>query len=93
MNPAPGRFKYIISAVVSTGSDIGLSPVSRQCIIEWLVLIGQLETNFSKIWIKIQEFESELENVVCNMAAILFPKWQPFCVSLIMTIYSFPRHM
>ena len=43
----------------SIGSDNGLSPIQRQAIIwtnAWLLSIGPLGTNFSEIWIKIQNF-------------------------------------
>ena len=55
----------------------GLSPAWHQAI-TWtkahLLSIGPLGTNFSEIWIKIQNFsliKNAFENVVCEMAAIL----------------------
>ena len=48
-----------VSESVSIGSDNGLSPFRRQVTI-WtnagILLIGTLGTNFSEIWIKIQNF-------------------------------------
>ena len=62
---------------VSIGSDNGLSPILRQAII-WastrLLLIESLGTNFSEIWVKIQNFsfkKMHFENVVSERAAIL----------------------
>ena len=56
-------------------SNNGLSPVWRQSII-WtnadLLSIWSTGTNFSEIEIKTQQNESEIENVVCKMAVILF---------------------
>ena len=66
-----GRVTHIcISKISITGSDKGLSPGQRQAII-WsnagILLIGPLGTNFTYF---------ALENVVCEMAAILSqPQW------------------
>ena len=62
---------------VSIGSDNGLPLAGRQAY-TWTIAdvlsFGRLRTNFSKIRIKNTEFfihENALEEVVCEMAAIL----------------------
>ena len=56
-------------------SDIGLSPFWHQAIIQTnasLLSIWSLGTNFSEIFIKIQNIhENASENIVCEKAAIL----------------------
>ena len=62
-----------------TTSDISLTPIQLQGII-WinddLLLIATVGTNFSKIWIKIQQFYKKM------IFKKLFAKWQPFCLGL-----------
>ena len=79
-----GRVTYIcVSKLTIIGSENGFSPGRRQAIIwtnDGILLIGPLETYFSKILIEIQSFfiqENAFENVVWKMAAIL--SW-PQCV-------------
>ena len=66
------------------GSDNGMSPDRRQVIIETnagILVIGPLETYFSEILTGIQIFfikGNALENVVCEMAPILY---RPQCVN------------
>ena len=66
------------------GSDNGLSPIRRQAIIYTnaiLLSIGPLGTKFSQNVFEIQTFfiqENASENVVCEMADILF---RPHCVN------------
>ena len=62
---------------VSIGSDNGLLPIRRQAIIltnTGLLSIGLLETNFSEILIKIQNFSFTKMHL-----KRLSEKWQPFC--------------
>ena len=62
---------------VNIGSGNGLSPVRRQAI-TWtnvdFLSIGPLGTNFSEIWIKIQNF-----SFVKMHLKISFVNWRPFC--------------
>ena len=74
-----------ISKWTTIGWENGLSPEQHQAII-WtnaeILLIGPLGTNFSKILIEIDAYifiqENAFENVVWEMAAVLF---QPRCVN------------
>ena len=74
-----GRVKHIcVSKLSIIGSDNGLSPDWRQAII-WTnagkLLIGPIETNSNENLIsKFKHFNSinAFENIVCEMAAILF---------------------
>ena len=69
-----------VSKLTIFGSHNGLSPGRRQAII-WtkagLLLIRLLETNFSKVLLKIFMEENPFENIVWKMAAILS---RPQCV-------------
>ena len=73
----------LISKLTIIGSDNGLSPGQRQAII-WIdagiLLIHPLIINFSEILRQSQRFfyQTKIENVVCEMAAILSP---PQCVN------------
>ena len=73
----------IVEILVSIGWYTGLFPGQHQAIIRTnagILFIGPLQTNFSEILIKIQNFsftENALENVVRKMAAILS---RPPCV-------------
>ena len=77
-NDAPyASINWAIICMNSLGNC--LSPVPRQAIIPTLMvgwlLIAPLRTDFNEIWIGIQQFfaqESEFENVICKMAAVLF---------------------
>ena len=77
-----GRVTHIcVSKLTIIGSDNGLSPERRQAII-WtnagILIIGPLGTNFSRnsnIFIE----ENVIENVVCEMAAILS---RPQCIKM-----------
>ena len=73
-----GRVTHIgVSKLTINGSDNGLSPGRRQAII-WtnagILLIGPVGTNFIEILIEICTFslkKNALENIVCEMAAML----------------------
>ena len=68
---------YVSVNWVSIGSDNGLLPVRRQAII-WtnagLLSIGTLQTYFSEILIKTQEFSLKKMHFKTSSA-----KWWPFC--------------
>ena len=68
---------YVSVKWVSIGSDNGLSPDWRQDIF-WtnagILLIGPLGTNFSEIWIKIQNFSFMKMHLKMSSG-----KWRPFC--------------
>ena len=80
-----GRVTHIcVSKLTGIGSDNGLSPGRRQAII-WtnagILLIGPIGTNFNEIFYRnscIFIQENSFENVVCEMASILY---RPQCVN------------
>ena len=75
-----GRVTHIcVGKLTIIGSDNGLSPGWCQAIIwrnVWILLIGPLGTNFSRILIKIHIFS--FKKMHLKMSA----KWQPFCLGL-----------
>ena len=76
-----GRVTHIcVGKLTIIGSDNGLSPGRRQAII-WtnagILLIGPLGTNFSEIWIAIEEFSFKKMHLKISSG-----KWRPFCLGL-----------
>ena len=68
-------------------SGNGLSPVGRQAVTltnAGLLSIGPLGTNFSEIWIKMQNF-----SFMKMHSKMSFAKWRPFCLGL--NVLSHPR--
>ena len=55
-----------------------------------ILLVGPIGTNFNEILIEIQtfSFKNAFENVVCELAAILFRPWCVNGVYVILTEYS-----
>ena len=75
-----------VSKLTIIGSDNGLSPGRRQAIL-WnkggILLIGPLDTNFSKILIEIHIFS--FKKIHFKMSS---PKWWPFCLGLNVLTHS-----
>ena len=75
-----GATHICVGNLTIIGSDNGLSPDRRQAIIwtnAWILFIGTLGINFSKIFNGIQTFSFKNMHLKISSA-----KWRPFCIGL-----------